>query len=140
MVLLILFYWLVMFVVTRDFNHSIEQFITFKYWVIALVLGFGIQTGLFWHIRKKMKSNNSTKGSIALSASSSTIAMVACCTHHLVDILPILGLSAAALFLSSYQTYFFMLGIISNILGIVWMLYLLKNKKYISLKNIKNKQ
>lgn len=129
MLALMVIYVLILFLATKDFQHVISQFITFKYWITALILGFGIQTGLFWYIRSGMHlTGKSSKTALATGASTSTVAMVACCAHHLTDILPILGLSAATLFLSKYQTHFFFLGIISNAAGIILMIYIIKNK------------
>jgi hypothetical protein len=48
--------------------------------------------------------------------------MVACCAHHLADVLPLIGFAGAALFLADYQTLFLLLGLLSNIVGIVYML------------------
>jgi hypothetical protein len=45
--------------------------------------------------------------------------MLACCAHHLVDLLPLVGLSAAAVFLNAYRTPLFLLGIAMNVFGIV---------------------
>jgi hypothetical protein len=45
--------------------------------------------------------------------------MLACCAHHVVDLLPIVGLSAAAVFLNDYKTPLFLVGIGMNIIGIV---------------------
>jgi hypothetical protein len=45
--------------------------------------------------------------------------MLACCAHHVVDLLPIVGLSAAAVFLNAYKTPLFLLGIGMNLIGIV---------------------
>ncbi len=126
---LIAIYVLIVFIATGDMSHVIEQFMAFKYWIIALILGFGLQMGLFWYIRSGLHlTDGSSKTALAAGASTSTVAMVACCAHHLVDILPILGLSAATLFLSKYQTYFFLLGVISNIAGIALMVYIIKTK------------
>lgn len=127
---LIAVYVLIMLIATKNFNSIISQFITFKYWIITLIFGFGIQTSLFWHIRSGSHlANNSAKASLTAGAGTSTVAMVACCAHHLIDFLPLFGLSAAALFLSKYQTYFFVLGIIFNISGIALMIYIIKTKK-----------
>lgn len=127
---LIIVYVLILFIATKDLSHAIEQFITFKYWIIALILGFGVQMGLFWYIRSGMHlTDGSSKTALATGAGTSTVAMAACCAHYLVSLLPILGLTAAALFLSKYQTYFFLLGVISNITGITWMIYIIKTKK-----------
>jgi hypothetical protein len=138
---LVVIYVSVMLIATKNLNSVISQFITFKYWITALILGFGIQTSLFWYIRSGMHlPNKSSKTALATGAGTSTVAMVACCAHHLTDFLPILGLSAAALFLSKYQTHFFAFGIISNIAGIALMIYIIKTKKCFNIfKFLKNK-
>jgi len=48
--------------------------------------------------------------------------MVACCSHFLLNVIPIVGLSGIALFLASYQKEFLSIGILSNIVGIGIML------------------
>jgi len=48
----------------------------------------------------------------------STVAMVACCLHHVSDLLPLLGLSAAASFLSAYKIPFMLVGLARNAVGI----------------------
>ncbi|MHB1415103.1 MAG: hypothetical protein ACYC1C_07600, partial [Chloroflexota bacterium] len=54
------------------------------------------------------------------STGASTTAMLACCAHHLGDLLPILGLSGAALFLNEFKTPLLWLGIIGNLAGIAY--------------------
>jgi hypothetical protein len=44
--------------------------------------------------------------------------MVACCAHHLTDVLPLLGLSAAAAFLAEYRIPFMLAGLATNLIGI----------------------
>lgn len=139
MIGLIIIYTLILFIATKGISHVVEQFITFKYWIIALVLGFGIQMGLFWYIRLDARLDGSSKKVLVTSASTSTTTMVVCCLHHLTDILPILGLSAAALFLSKYQTHFFLFGVISNLLGITFMLLAIKKKRSFNLLNLTKK-
>jgi hypothetical protein len=48
--------------------------------------------------------------------------MIACCSHHLVDILPIIGLSVASAFLVRYQISFILIGVFSNLIAIQTML------------------
>ena len=48
------------------------------------------------------------------SGGTSVTAMVACCLHHVTDVLPILGLSAAATFLTRYQRPFMLIGLGMN--------------------------
>jgi hypothetical protein len=51
--------------------------------------------------------------------------MVACCAHHVTDVLPILGLTAAAAFLAEYQTLFMWVGLGTTLTGIAVMLFIL---------------
>ena len=44
--------------------------------------------------------------------------MLACCAHHLVHLLPLVGLAAAAVFLDTYRTSVLLLGIGLNVLGV----------------------
>jgi hypothetical protein len=55
----------------------------------------------------------------------STLAMIACCAHHVTDVLPILGLTAAATFLADYQTLFMRVGLGTTLVGIAVMLFIL---------------
>lgn len=48
--------------------------------------------------------------------------MIACCAHHLSDVLPFVGLAGLAAFLVDYQVFFIVLGVVSNIIGIMIML------------------
>lgn len=109
------FYYLLLFLITKDPQHPLTQFMLYQPWMSLLIIGFGIQMGLYLVIKRD--------GLIAgTSTALSTTAMIACCAHHALDFLPILGFSAATLFLSNYQQEFLMLGLASNVVGIVVML------------------
>jgi hypothetical protein len=62
---------------------------------------------------------------LGTSGGTSTTAMVACCLHHVTNVLPVLGLSAATAFLSRYQRPFMLVGLAMNIGGILFMLLVL---------------
>lgn len=116
--LLLLFYFIVSSLL-GGFQFAIDNFIKLWYWMIPLVVGFGIQIGMFFYIKDEMhkKATGSAMASTGVSATS----MVACCAHHIADIAPFLGVSALGLFLTKYQTTFLLAGILSNILGILYM-------------------
>ena len=61
-----------------------------------------------------------------VSGTTSTVAMVSCCTHYIVNLLPVLGSTGLVVFVSQYQVQLFWLGIISNLAGISYMLYKIK--------------
>jgi hypothetical protein len=53
---------------------------------------------------------------------------LACCAHHLADILPIVGLSGAAVFLNAYKAPLLWLGIVMNVIGIIYLLRQLRRR------------
>lgn len=122
------FYFLVMGLGSRSLAFAISELVRFKYWVSTLVLGFGMQIGLFSYLKSCQKSAG-VGGAAAGSTVTSTVAMVACCAHHLTDILPIIGLSVAATFLTKYQVWFLALGVTSNVFGIALMAKRFKEMK-----------
>lgn len=118
-------YFLTMILLT-PFNLVLLQFKEMWYWILMLAIGFGIQVGLFTFIRTYVKNNAATK-TVAATGTMSTGSMIACCAHHLTDVLPVIGLSAAALFMQQYQTSLLLLGIFSNLVGILLMIRIIKN-------------
>ena len=134
---LLLIYFLIL-IILNSFSHAIEQFVDMWYFILILVIGFGIQIGLYSYI--KMSIHEKIKGAtaeVATSGGISTGSMIVCCLHHLTDILPIIGLGAATLFLVKYQTFFILIGIFSNLIGINLMLNIIQkhrlyNNKFLS--------
>jgi hypothetical protein len=59
---------------------------------------------------------------VAASTGTSTAAMLACCAHHLVDILPIVGAAGAAALLNTYKIPMLWLGIVMNLFGVIYLL------------------
>ena len=99
--------------------HAFEQLRADAPFVTAIAVGFGIQVGLFAELRTVDRRHRASAAVTAAGTGTSAAAMLACCAHHLVELLPIIGLSAAAVFLNAYRTPLFLLGIGMNILGIV---------------------
>lgn len=116
----------VMFVTTESLSYAISELEKLSFWVLALVIGFGTQVGLFRYVARVRLNSSVQKKSMAASAATSTTAMIACCAHHITDVLPLIGLSFAAAFLAKYQTWFLAVGIASNAIGIVLLLRQLK--------------
>lgn len=118
-------------------------FLPNRFYVIPIWITFGIQAALFSILRFRLFIPTTTAaGSSAVmgtSGGTSVTAMVACCLHHATDVLPVLGLSAAATFLTRYQRPFMLLGLGMNVLGIVFMLTVLY-REYQKVKPIQNLQ
>jgi hypothetical protein len=125
---LLTIYFLIL-TVANSLSHSIEQLKEMWYWISILVAGFGVQAGLYSYIRiflKVRKESGAATSSVAAAGGISTTSMVACCAHHVTDVLPIIGLSAAVVFLSQFQTLFIILGVLSNLIGITLMLKIIQ--------------
>lgn len=108
-----------------EFANS--QFIGNWYWILGLALGFGVQVGLFSHLRVLHRAQVS-RGMVVASGGASGVAMLACCTHYLVNILPIVGISGLAAVVGEYQTWLFGVGAAANIVGIGYLVKKLKGQ------------
>lgn len=102
----------------QGLDHAIAQLVTDALFVGLIAAGFGTQMALFAELRTVDRRHRSGAAVMAAGTGTSAAAMLACCAHHLVDLLPLLGLSAAAVFLDAYKTQLFVLGIGMNVLGI----------------------
>lgn len=107
----------------RNWRTPLYFMATKWYFILPLIIGFAVQAGLFRAIHLKVKRGGG--GIMAASGGFSTTAMAACCSHNFITLLPLMGLSGAAVFLSTYQNYVFLFSILFVIGGVVYMI-----KKY----------
>ena len=115
--------YITILVLGNSWEHAVQQVVDWWPWVSVQTIGFGIQVGMFLHIREISKAGNwrGPSSSLAVGGGMSAGSMVACCLHHVTDVLPIVGFSAATLFLIQYQSVFMTLGVLSNIVGLLFM-------------------
>lgn len=110
-------------------THALELFLEDRWIVFPIILGFGIQVTLYVILKKRLFIPVADVGpSGALTGAGggvSATAMVACCAHHVTDVLPLVGLTAAATFLAEYRLAFMLTGLGTTILGILVMLTIL---------------
>ena len=109
--------------------HAAQLFWEDRAIVLPIILGFGVQVALYTVLKKRLFVPVADPGpSGALTGAGggmSAAAMVACCAHHAVDVLPLVGLTAAATLLAEYRIPFMLLGLGTTITGIVVMLVIL---------------
>ena len=98
-----------------------EQFVDYWYFVVSLAVGFGIQIALYQYIKSLVHSGKGMGKVIGVSGTTSTAAMISCCAHYLVNLVPILGVTGLVTFVAQYQVKLFWVGIFFNILGIAYM-------------------
>jgi hypothetical protein len=123
----------------EGWSYASSQFLRDRWYVIPIIIGFGIQATLYSVLRFQLFIPNiSTShtgamtpltGVMGASGTTSATTMVACCIHHVTDVLPILGLGAAASFLTRYQRPFMLVGLAMNLIGIGIMLFVLYRER-----------
>ena len=106
-------------------DFALDNFAQLWKWMTPLILLFGAQIGLFFYMKEEMHKKATAEA--AASTGISTASMIACCAHHIADVAPFLGIAALGLFLTKYQTSFLLIGIASNILGMTYMLSMMRS-------------
>lgn len=127
--LILFIFYVVLLTLLNSFSHAISQFINIWYLMLPLIIGFGIQIGLFIYLRGYCKSMGISTTAVGASAGVSGGAMVACCAHHFVEVFALIGIAGASVFFVKYQTTFLVVGIGANILGIIYMRNHIKKMK-----------
>ncbi|NIM95574.1 MAG: hypothetical protein GTO18_17895 [Anaerolineales bacterium] len=114
-------------------SHALDLLWEDKLIVIPMILGFGVQVGLYTILKKRLFMPLESVGpSGALTGAGggmSVTAMVACCAHHVTDVLPIVGLTAATTFLAEYRYAFMILGLGITLAGITIMIGVLYRER-----------
>ncbi|MDO8451845.1 MAG: hypothetical protein Q7S76_03170 [bacterium] len=105
--------------ILNGLEATIEQFQALWWLMVPLATGFGIQVGLVTKLRTLSRA--STRSLVA-GGSSGSVAMLACCAHHITDILPMVGLSAASIVLLRYQPAILVTSFVINVLGVFFIL------------------
>ncbi len=117
---------------TSDWYFARVQFSEYRWWIISLAIGLGIQVALYTLFRAHLRGQRKTAANSSLAASSgvSAVAMMACCSHYLATVIPLLGVSflsaTAVAGLAQYQPYFFLAGVVSCLFGIALMVRMMR--------------
>ena len=102
-------------------DFTISQFNEFWPFIVALASGFGIQVGLFLRLRQLTAIHHYANHIVAASGTTSTVAMLACCTHYLANVLPILGAVGLVSMVAQYQVQLLWIGLIFNAAGLAFI-------------------
>lgn len=87
-------------------------------WLVVLIGGFGAQVALVAELNQRRRMSAQARGAAGASAGTSLVAMAACCAHHVADLLPLVGATGLAVFLTSYRTPLLAIGVASTAMGI----------------------
>ncbi|MCX6064182.1 MAG: hypothetical protein NT121_00255 [Chloroflexi bacterium] len=117
----------------QGWEYATSQLSRDRWYVLPTIFGFGIQAALYTILRFRLLIPviSTWHGGALMGASGGTsaTAMLACCIHHVTDVLPILGLSADASFLTRYQRPFMLIGLSMNIIEIIVMVVVLYRER-----------
>ena len=102
-------------------DFTVAQFAQFWYYVLPLALGFGIQMGLYVYLRLRLVHHHTGGKMVVASGATSTGAMLACCTHYLANILPVIGAAGVVTLAAQYQVELFWVGLAFNLAGIIFI-------------------
>lgn len=124
-------FYLALLTVTSDWVNAKMQFTDYRWWLVTLAAGLGVQMTLYTGLRQRLAGHatRSANSSVAASGGMSAASMAVCCSHYLASFLPLIGLpflSAAVAGLERYQVQFLMAGVLFNVIGIVVMARQLK--------------
>lgn len=103
-------------------QFALSQFSQFRYFIVSLALGFGVQIALYVYLKNSVGRPNSSGKVVTISGTTSTVVMISCCSHYLVNILPVISITSFISIISQYQIELFWVGIMANGLGILYML------------------
>lgn len=111
-------YVLVVRTASGSTDHLLDQIRSDWYLLAPIVLAFGAQVALFLELRRRRALHPVGTAAASLGSGTSAAGMVACCAHHIAELAPFLGLSAAAPFLYGARAWFMLLGLSASGVGI----------------------
>jgi Co/Zn/Cd efflux system component len=104
---LIVLYLAIIAGASGSWEHVTDQARQDWYYLVPIVAGFGTQVALVSELRRRHRLHHGAAAG-----------MVACCAHHIADLAPFIGATAAATFLTDYRIAFMIVGIGVNAIGI----------------------
>lgn len=99
-------------------THLSDQIRQDWYFLVPIILGFGVQVALMIELRARHRMRPTEAAASTTGAGSSAVGMLACCAHHLAELAPLVGATAATSFLANYRVAFMVTGITLNTIGI----------------------
>ncbi len=109
-----LFYVAVVRGASGSWGHLASQVRSDWYLLLIVITGFGVQVGLLSELRRRQRLHAVDAAAGGAGAGAATAGMIACCAHHLADLLPFVGLAGAATFLYDYRLAFVSVGVTVN--------------------------
>ena len=107
---------------SESFSHAMGTLLATWYLMLPLIAGFGVQIALFSYVRQYSSVASRNPAGVTASGGLSAGSMIACCIHHVTDLVPALGVAALTTALVTFQPLLIAVGLLSNIIGILTIL------------------
>jgi hypothetical protein len=122
-ILVILFNLSIASIAEGSLQKGYQVFLSNGIFVYLIPLAVAIQMGLFRYHRNITTVNTSGSEKMGMAGSAtSSLAMVACCLHHVSDLLPAVGfLLATSSFLTDHKDAIIFIGLIANLIGSLYI-------------------
>lgn len=117
-VALAVFYVVVVAGSSRSLSHLAAQARQDWYFLTLILGGFGLQVALAAELRRRHQLLHGAAVASGTGSGASVVGMVACCAHHIADLVPLIGATGAAAFLLDYRIPFMVTGIGVNAVGV----------------------
>lgn len=106
-----------------SFENGYQAFLTNGIFVYLVPIAVSIQMGLFRYHRNIITGNMAGSEKVGMAGSAtSSLTMVACCLHHVSDIIPSVGfIIATSSFLVQYKNTIIIIGLLANIAGSMYI-------------------
>lgn len=101
-----------------SWGHLVDQAARDWFYLIPAVSGFGTQVTLMVELRRRHRLHHGGAVAGGVGVGASTAGMVACCAHHIADLVPFVGATGAAALLIDYRIPFLVVGLGVNALGV----------------------
>ena len=112
------FYAVVVGLASGSVDHLVDQIRSDWWLLVPIVAGFGVQVGLMSELRRRHHAATLAAGAVGVGAGTSAAGMVACCAHHLAELVPFLGLTGVATTLTAWRTEMMLVGLTVNVVAI----------------------
>lgn len=112
------FYVVVVWVASGSWSHLVDQASSDWVFLVLIISGFGTQVALFSELRQRIRTQQDMVVASSAGTSASAVGMIACCAHHLADLVPFIGATGLAAFVLDYRVPLMLLGIGVNATGV----------------------
>ena len=112
------FYGVVVGLASGSIDHLVDQVGADWWLLVPIMAGFAVQVALLTELRARHHGATLAAGTTSAGAGASAAGMVACCAHHLAELLPFLGIAGVATTLTAWRTELMLVGFGVNVVAI----------------------